>query len=122
MRRSPGRCSVRVHEDRDSDRDRDRLSSGLTLLELALGQGESAYCKDRSKKSGGVHCSAVKKLESDECVVVLCLVFENLGRYIYCKGQFGIVEICRKRKFRMEVKTSSQYCHCRRCDGEKLTY
>lgn len=68
------------------------------------------------------HCDSKEEPGSGVCVVMIFLLMEKCGRYKYCKSQLKSVEICRKRRVRMEVKTSSQPCHYRRRGGEKLTY
>lgn len=51
--------------------------------------------------------SANEDLGSSACVVMMFLLIEECGRYKYCKCQFDSVEIRRKRRVRMKVKTSS---------------
>lgn len=50
---------------------------------------------------------ANEDLGSSACVVMMFFLIEECGRYKYCKCQLDFVEICRKRRVRMEVKTSS---------------
>lgn len=121
-RSSPGWCSIWIREHSDRKSDCVDHSDLLALLELTLGHSKAADCKSRCEKGRLAHCSADQWVGSGASVEMISLLTEKCGRYKYCRCQLISVEICRKCRVRMEVKTSSQPCHYRRRGGEKLTY
>lgn len=121
-RSSPGWCSIWIRKYGGCNSDCVDHSDLLALLELTLGQSKTANCKNRGKNGRLAHYGDDEEVGSGVSVEMIYLLTEKCGRYKYCRCQLISVEICRKRRVRMKVKTSSQPCHYRRRGGEKLTY